>query len=412
MSASRGMGAPIRILILDTGKEWGGGTQSLIELLRRSNDKYQFLAVFYYNYGHGNASTIQETLEALGIETLILPQRRIPFSAKLAKEVAKALLFFSRPATRMSVFLIDFLWRIQPNARRLSQLIRERQIGLVYMNNQPASNLEAIIAARVCAVPAVQHCRKVTALNSLERKWVNRDLRKMICVSEGVRNTFVAGGVLAQKCIVVHNGIDLSARPGLSAEQIRSKLGIPVDAIVIGTVGSMIPLKRVDLLIDALQGLRNYPTLRCLIVGDGPELHRLKALAQKRGVLGNCLFAGFQRDALSFINAMDIFVLSSTQEGLPRVILEAMLLSKPVVASNVTGSSELVMESETGRLFPSGDAAALTECLRELIQDDALRTRMGELGRQRVKANFSIESYVAGVHRTLDEVIATCPISF
>ena len=400
--------APIRILILDTGKEWGGGTNSLLELLRRSHEKYAFLAVFYHNYTQGGASNIQETLERLGIETLILPQRHIPFPAKLAKEIAKVALFFSRPAARLIVFLIDYLWRIRPSARRLIQLIRNRQIDLVYLNNQPASNLEAIIAARVCGVPAVQHCRKVTVLNPVERKLANRGLSKMICVSEGVRNTFVHAGIMAQKCIVVHNGIDLSARPAVNADQLRSKLGIPSDAIVVGTVCSLIPLKRVDLLIDALPALRSGPSVRCLIVGDGPELLRLKALAQKRGVLDKCLFAGFQRDALSFINAMDIFVLSSTQEGLPRVILEAMLLSKPVAASNVTGSSELVIDGETGRLFPSGDAAALTDCLRELIQDGELRTRMGARGRERVEQNFSIERYVQGVQRELDEVIAQC----
>ena len=402
--------APIRILILDTGKEWGGGTNSLLELLRRSQEKYRFLAVFYHNYTQGGASNIQETLERIGIETLILPQRRVPLPAKLAKETAKVVLFFSRPAARLIVFLIDYLWRIRPSARRLTQLIRNRQIDLVYLNNQPASNLEAIIAARICGVPAVQHCRKVTVLNSLERKLANRGLSKMICVSEGVRNTYVRAGIMAHKCIVVHNGIDLSARAAVSLDQLRSKLGIPADAIVVGTVCSLIPLKRVDLLIEALPRLRNA-SVRCLIVGDGPELPRLKALAQKRGVLDRCLFAGFQRDALSFINAMDIVVLSSTQEGLPRVILEAMLLSKPVAASNVTGSSELVIDGETGRLFPSGDAAALADCLRELIQDGALRTRMGAEGRQRVEAHFSIGNYVSGVEHALDEVIERCPIS-
>lgn len=405
---------PARILILDTGKEWGGGTNSLLELLRRANrEKYQFLAVLYHNYSQGNAGGLKQALEEIGVDTIVLPQRRAPALLKLAKEAVRALLFFSERATLLGLFLLDYLWRIRPNARKLERLIGSHRIDLLYLNNQPSSNLEGIIAAHRAEVPAVQHGRKTTTLNVIERSLARAWLSKLICVSEGVRETYTRQGVPENKCPVVYNGIDLTAVPSVAAGELRTRLGIAPDACVIGTVCSLIPLKRVELLIEAVARLRLAATrpLCCLIVGDGPELPRLQSLAGAQGLSDACLFAGFQPDALSYIGAMDIFVLASAQEGLPRTILEAMLLGKPVVASDVTGSRELVMNGETGRLFLSGDAAALADCLRELMHDADLRARMGAAGNMRVTQHFSIERYVQGVERELDEVIARCHTS-
>ena len=408
------MNTPHKILLVDTGREWGGGTNSMIELLKRADrQRFHFVCVFYHNYRRGAASDLRTELGKLGIDSVFLTSRHQPLWAKLAKEALRTLLFFSRPAARLGAFLIDYLWRIRSNARKLEHLIRLHRIDLVYLNNQPSSNLEGIIAAHHAAVPVVQHVRKTTSLNAMEARIARAWLDKLICVSEGVREHFAQQGFPQEKCAVVHNGIDLSAAPAVTMDEMRSRFGIPPNACVIGTVCSLIPLKRVELLIEAMARLR--PTvsvpLRCLVVGDGPELPRLRSLAETRGLASDCLFAGFQPDALSHINAMDIFVLASTQEGLPRTILEAMLLGKPVVASNVTGSRELVVDGETGRLFPSGDAEALAGCLRGLIPDADLRARMGSRGQERVRRNFSIENYVQGVERELDTVLARCHTS-
>jgi glycosyltransferase involved in cell wall biosynthesis len=99
---------------------------------------------------------------------------------------------------------------------------------------------------------------------------------------------------------------------------------------------------------------------------------------------------------------MDVFALTSPSEGLPRVILEAMLLAKPVVASNVTGSKEMVAPGETGCLYPYGDIDGLAACLADLLRDPAKRQAMGAAGRRRASAEFSIETYVAGVSRILE----------
>jgi glycosyltransferase involved in cell wall biosynthesis len=142
-----------------------------------------------------------------------------------------------------------------------------------------------------------------------------------------------------------------------------------------------------------------------LVVGAGPEEQALRDLASSLGLADRVHFAGFQREPLPWLAAMDVFVLASGKEGLPRVILEAMLLGKPVVAADVVGSRELVADGETGFLYAHGDVAALALHLERLVADPALRTRLGSRGRASVLDEFSIGRYVEGVEAVLAEAV-------
>ncbi|MDA8213917.1 MAG: glycosyltransferase family 4 protein, partial [Nitrospiraceae bacterium] len=237
-------------------------------------------------------------------------------------------------------------------------------------------------------------------------KTANLWLKKMICVSGGVKNTFVRQGIDAEKCVVVHNGIDPEAKPSMPPHEIRKKWGISEDDILIGTVGSLIKRKRITDLIDALSIVSNQTKnpVRCIIVGDGPEKDSLLEYAKRKKIHDKVVFAGFQSDAISYISAMDIFSLTSEKEGLPRVILESMLMAKPVVASNVTGPAELVVDGETGFLVPVRHPEVFADCVLKLIENHELREQMGEKARRRVIENFSIEKYVAGVENVFEGV--------
>jgi len=413
-----------KILILDTGKEWGGGTNSLLELLKRiDKTKYHFTALFYNNYKKGDESDIKSEIEKLGVEFLILEQRTQPVIAKTTNELLRLLFFFSRQLKRYSVFLIDYQFRIKRNAEKISELLKNLRIDLFYMNNQPSSNLEGIIASKMTGVSALQHSRIEATLNSFEVKAVNLWLKKMICVSEGVKNSFVRQGIDKSKCVVVHNGIDADTKPETLASEIRKMWGVGEDEILIGTVGSLIKRKQINDLIEALaelqkqdaRGKTNPPHppllkggeggLKCMIVGDGPEKDSLQKMVLKMGLHDRVIFTGFQIDAISYINAMNIFVLTSEKEGLPRVILEAMLMGKPVVALNVTGPAELVVDGETGFLVPVRHPEVFADCVLRLIENHELRKQMEEKGRKRIIEKFSIGKYVMGIENVLDEVL-------
>ncbi|MBI5328270.1 MAG: glycosyltransferase family 4 protein [Deltaproteobacteria bacterium] len=396
-----------KILILDTGKEWGGGTNSLLELLKRiDKTRYHFTALFYNNYKKGDESDIKSEIENLGIDFLLLEQKKQPAIAKILKELFRTLIFFSRQLKKYMVFIIDYQFRIKNSAKKIAHTLKDLKIDLLYMNNQPSSNLEGIIASKITGIPALQHSRIETKLNPFEVKAASLWLKKMICVSEGVKNTFVRQGIGAKKCVVVHNGIDSKTKPSMPPHEIRKKWEISEDDILIGTAGSLIKRKRLNDLIEAISIAANKTdhTIKCIIIGEGPERENLVDLVKRGNLHDKVIFTGFQLDAVSYINAMDIFVLTSEKEGLPRVILESMLMGKPVVASNVTGPSELVVDGETGFLVPVRDTKAFADCILKLIENHELRKQMGEKAGRRVIENFSIEKYVAGVENVFEGV--------
>lgn len=394
----------IKTLLLDTGKEWGGGTHSLFELLKRiDRSRFDLSAVFYHNYSRGADSDLERELAAIGIPLRILPPPRQPLWAKLAKELARGLLAWHRSWRRQTVFAIEMAWRIRPSALRLAELLQQGGYQLLYMNNQPSSNLEGYIAAELAGVPAVQHCRIDATLNPFEVSLANRVARRILCVSHGVAESLQRQGIAPDKCVVVRNAID-------GEQALPSPAALPAGAagrLVIGTVGSLVARKSVDHLLRAAARLsaKGLP-LYVLIVGDGPQRPELERLAAELGLAGHLSFAGFQKAALPWIAAMDVFVLASAKEGLPRVILEAMLLGKPVVASRVVGARELVIENETGLMYEYGDPGALAACLQLLAQDANKRAGMGAAGRARVLAEYSIGHYVEAVEEALQNAVA------
>ena len=398
------------VVILDTGKEWGGGTNSLLELLRRMDRaKYRFTCVFYDDYREGqDGPRISETLARLGVSFERLPRRSPSLPGKLLKEFLRGLLCFSERLKRLGIFFVDYWFRIRPDARRLAETLRARSPRLVYLNNQPSSNLEGILAAQALGIPALQHARIEATLNPFEVRAANNGLRGIIAVSHGVRRGLVEQGIEASKCVVVHNGIAIDTAPLLSPAVVRARWGIGEGEVVIGTAGSLIRRKRIADLIDVVAAFiaGGGPSIRCVIVGEGPERERLLAEVERHGIADKVVFTGFQLDAISHINACDIFTLPSEREGLPRVILEAMLMAKPVVASAVVGPSELVVDGVTGFLLPVGESGAWLDALRRLATDEGLRKQMGVAGRQRVVDVFSIDKYVAAVDAILTRVLA------
>jgi glycosyltransferase involved in cell wall biosynthesis len=360
-----------KVLILDTGKEWGGGTNSLLALLERIDRKrYRFSALFYNNYRMGRDSDIKSELTKLGVEFIERKSFKKKALAKPLKELARTAFFLSPELKKRSVFYLDFKNRILPDSRVIEEVLSEGGFDLLYMNNQPSSNLEGLLAARAAGVPCIQHSRVAVRLNPVETEAVNAAASRVICVSKGVRDDLVKDDVEPERCTVVYNGIDTGLKPPKTPEEVRRELGIDEGNFVIGTVGSLIKRKRMGLLIEAVAAI-DEKGLKCVIVGEGPLSGELKGKAASLGLSKNVIFTGFRPDALSYINAMDVFVLPSEKEGLPRVVLEAMLMKKPVVAFNVTGPNELVVDNATGLLVKDGPSAAgaLACAVKKLVAD-------------------------------------------
>jgi teichuronic acid biosynthesis glycosyltransferase TuaC len=168
---------------------------------------------------------------------------------------------------------------------------------------------------------------------------------------------------LEQKVRVLRNGVDLVRFCQVDRAKVRTQLG--VSRLTLLSVGLLIPRKGHDVIIRALAAL---PEAELLVVGQGPELERLQALAQSLGVLERIRFCGaVEQDALrDYYNAADIMILASSREGWANVLLESMACGTPVIASDVWGTPEVVQSRAVGRLVPYGNPEALAVAVRQV----------------------------------------------
>ena len=138
-----------------------------------------------------------------------------------------------------------------------------------------------------------------------------------------------------------------------------------------------------------------------VLVGEGAERGALAAQADALGIAEHVIFTGFQNTPFDYLATFDAFILASQSEGLPRVVLEAMLLNIPVIGSKVTGTAELIDHASTGLLFPWSDVSQLAQHLDNIWQDPDLRTGLAAAAHQNVCNVYAIESYVNGVEAVL-----------
>jgi sugar transferase (PEP-CTERM/EpsH1 system associated) len=180
--------------------------------------------------------------------------------------------------------------------------------------------------------------------------------------------------------------------------------------VVVGTVGRLDPVKNQGSLLRAVRSIvDSHPglagQLRLVVAGDGPLLSSLEVEAHNLGLADRVWFAGSRSDAPDILRAIDVFVLPSINEGISNTILEAMASSLPVVAGNVGGNPEIVVDGVTGRLYAIQGPAALEGALLPYLQDPSLRRSHGEAGRTRVEQNFSLDSMVTGYMTLYDELL-------
>lgn len=393
-----------KILLFDSGKEWGGGTNSMLELLKRiDRQRFDMTCCFYHNYRRAGGESIEQVLNAIGIPMIVLPARRQPGWAKVLKELGRSLLFFSRDARKSFTRKMDTLWRIQPDARRLKKVLQDGGYDVLYMNNQPGSNEEGYHAVRGTPVALVQHCRIEPVLSPSLVQLVNQQIDRIIAVSSGVEKVLLANGVEAKYCVTVNNAIDIH-QPLPDRHKMRESLGLNDDTFVFGSIGSLIARKANHHTLEALALFRQkHPAAewKMILIGEGPERQALEAQAAKLGLSEHLIFTGFRNNPFDYLATFDAFILASSSEGLPRVVLEAMLLGIPAIGSDVTGTGELISHQHTGLLFPWSDVHALAEHLSAIWQDADLRQRLATQANQHVRDHYAIEHYVAGVEHEL-----------
>lgn len=232
----------------------------------------------------------------------------------------------------------------------------------------------------------------------------------LIAVSDATKDEMIAAGIPSALISVIHNGIDTGYwSPEHVHESLREELGIQKAHPVIGYVGRIMPEKDLEtwLRAAAIVG-KKFHEARFVLVGEGKDdrtLGQLKRLAGDLGIAAQTHFTGYRSDLLPVYATFDIFLLSSTREGLPNSILEAMALGLPVVTTDVAGARELVVNGCTGYVLPQGDHAGLARALITLAEDDQLRIRLSRYGRKRVERDFSFTSRLARIECLYERIL-------
>jgi len=287
---------------------------------------------------------------------------------------------------------LRFLWK-------LSRVLRSLAPCVVHTRNW--GGMDGILAARLAGIRSVVHgehgweagdLRGDNRKRMLVRRVLSRQVRQITCVSRDI-STWLRERVKVRSPVVqIYNGID----PALYTEAggsggVRAELGIEPDAPLFGIVGRLDPIKDHGTLFRALTRLRGaVPGARLLCVGDGEERARLEAM-----VPPGVLMLGRRTDIPRLLAALDVFVLTSRNEGISNTILEAMAAGLPVIATGVGGNPELVVPGRTGRLFEPGDVERLASLMGEYAASPDLRRAHGAAGRERATLEFGIPRMVA-----------------
>lgn len=231
---------------------------------------------------------------------------------------------------------------------------------------------------------------------------------KIIAISQATKNYVLRLGAKPKKVQVIYNGVDLARFRPITGkrEEIRRRIGIRQDAVVILTVRRLVYKNGVDTLLDCANTLvKKNPKIVFVVVGKGPDLDSVKSQVEQLGIEGNFKLAGFvsDQDLPSYYNAADLFVLpSKSGEGLPLVALEAMACGLPVIATDVGGIKEILL-NEYGKLVPPNRPDLLGEAITEFSGLDFC-SRRSEL-RAKVEERFSWETNVERLIEIYEELI-------
>ncbi len=378
------------VLYVHSGAALYGSSVSLLELASRlPRERYRPLVAL------PQEGPLADELRARGVETVMFP------------------LGVLKRTFRPDQFAA-LLWQHACASRRLAALIRARDIEIVHTTTSHV--FSGAIAARRTGRPHIAHVRE----NILPPKMVSRAVARLlwawsdriIVVSRGAAKDFLGARRDAPKVKVIYNGVDVSAfQAEMEPAEARERLGRPREELSVGVIGRLAPWKGHSVFLEAAASIaKTYPAARFVILGDSDtrrnEAHkaRLLALSESLGLAERVRWEGFVSPLQPQLAALEVVVVPSVRpEPFGRVLIEAMAMGRPVVATNHGGPPEILAHGG-GLLVPPGNAEALAAAVGKLLSDEKLRRETGRIGREQARARFSIEEHVAAVVKVYDDL--------
>jgi len=282
---------------------------------------------------------------------------------------------------------------------RLYRCFRREQARVVHTHQFPQL-LFSLLPARICGARIVHtehefytYRNSARARSLFKRLW--RFCSALTVVGPDVARYYIDEiGIPPQRIQIVANGVDVD-RFVSAGKDGRAQLDPRTRHVVFGVVGRLEPEKDHRTLLQAFRALcERRSAVRLLIIGDGSLRGDLEAHARALGLVRNVTFLGARSDIPGLLGSIDVFVLSSINEGVPLSVVEAMAAGKPIVATNVGGLQLLVRPSINGLLVPPADPVALEAAMRRLADDDALRREMGVRSQEIARESFGVSTMI------------------
>ncbi len=351
-----------------------GGAERVISNLAASLDPRRYRAVLCLF----RPGWLQERSESRGIRTFIIPTHG----------------------------MTDWQWALQ-----FKRLLRQEQVDLIHAHEFDA-NVQGTFVAALSGIPLVATVHGKNYFwerirRRLAYRWVSRKAT-MVAVSQNLKQFIIEKvGVLPGRVKVLYNGVDVLPQcTPTEVIECRKELGLPEDHQIVGVVGNLYPVKGHQYLIDGIPSvLAKCPNTSFVFAGRGELEVELKAQVHRLGVEAKVFFLGLRQDIPRILAMLDVFVLPSLSEGLSMAILEAMIAGKPVVATQVGGNPELVLDGETGFLVPPRDSQTLAAKVVTLLTDKDTAAQFAERGKRRAEGQFSLRTMVSSYQSLYDECL-------
>ncbi len=405
-----------RILYVEKPPFVGGSVIGLYELVSNlDTSRYEPIILF-----HG-PNPYRERFQELGVQVFALSEETpVTPPSRSRRDIAASLSRYSRWLARgyrtakKAYIITQQDW---PLARRVAHLIKNETIDLVHHNNSLPGNRSTILAARLARVPQVCHVRMLHKFSSFERRLAG-SVNTFIYMSKAIEKLYHDLGIPPDKGHVVYDAFTTEpfAQTKHTATKLRAEFRLTDQDHLISNVGRLDWWKGHEYFLQAMaEVIRSQPNAKALIVGAPDSTpssqayyQSLQQLVSDLQLSNHVIFTGFRSDVPSIMATSDIVVHSSSEpEPFGRVVVEAMMAGRPVIATAAGGILDIVEDQVTGLLVPPKNASLMAKAIRQLLQNQERARIIGQRAKQRAQQRFSVEQHVTAIQRVYQQILTS-----
>jgi glycosyltransferase involved in cell wall biosynthesis len=383
----------------------GGSFYSLLYLSGGlDREKFEPIAVF-----HENHSLIPE-YNLAGVKTLIIPPYK-PISLEIKHkyfDIFNILLKFIQKPLNIFGYLVL-------SSYQKKRLLISQKIDLLHLNNSILRNNDWMIGAYMAGIPCITHERGINKHYPIIPRLLSTKLDAIISISTSVTSTLKKNDIKNDNIITIHNGIDPNeVLNKISDQNIVRDLGLNERNRVIGVLGNIREWKGQEVAVRAMRKIVDeYPDTVCLFIGDTTKddiqyKEKLDTLIKELELSSNIIFTGYIKNVSDYLNILQIVLHTSIDpEPFGRVIIEAMSLSKPIIASNDGAIPEIIENEKSGLTFRPGDHEHLAQQVIKLLRNKEYAENLGRGGNERLLNNFHIKVNIDKTQSLYDKILSS-----